>query len=190
MKYLTFPAILISLTGCGVLQPVKDNAVDHILTPLVSEQMLKKQRPALAIKRPSLPSYLDRQQLVTRSNNSLMIRKADIWAEPLDVGISRVVASNLSRLTSSMNIQAVENFSSLDYSHLLDIRILKFEPTHTNQMLLEGTWRLESVTGKIDRTHYFSITPPVALSPNSMSANIDAMNQALEQLSQQIASNL
>ena len=61
--------------------------------------------PAMAINRPSIPSYLDRMQLVTRTEGKLVMSNLDLWAEPLDAAIARVMASNLSRLTNSTNIQ-------------------------------------------------------------------------------------
>jgi uncharacterized protein len=190
MKLLALSLILIFLPNCGVLTPVKDGGVDHILTPLVPDRTLAKQSPAIAIKRPSLPSYLDRQQLVTRSEGALMIRKLDIWAEPLDAGISRVMGSNLSRLTGSLNIQPVENFTTLDYTKLLEIRIAQFEPDTAHQMILQGTWKLESVTGRANGTRFFHITIPISPTPNSMSANVAAMDQALDQLARKIVKEL
>ncbi len=186
MKLLSLCLILLFLPNCGLLVPVKDTAVDRLLTPLVPDRTLTEQSPAIAIKRPSLPSYLDRQQLITRSNGSLMIRQLDIWAEPLDVGISRVTASNLSRLTGALNIQPVENFTTLDYTKLLEIRIAQFEPNTSNQMIFQGTWKLESVSGQTDRTHFFRIVVPIPETSNPMTAHVAAMDEALEQLARQI----
>ncbi|MDI1312072.1 PqiC family protein [Prosthecobacter sp.] len=186
LRLLTF-ALLLTLTGCSVLQPVKDSTVRHLLEPLVPDRALTAARPAMAVNRASLPGYLDTQQLVTRSEGKLMVSNRDVWGEPLDTGISRVIARNLSRITGSMNIQPVESFTSLDYGTLLELRITQFEPNTDNQMVLEGTWKLQPVTGGETRSHYFRLLAPVPVDPSAMTARVTAMNQALEQLSRQIA---
>ena len=187
MRHLTCSLLLLTLTACSVLQPVKDTAIQHLLEPLVPDRTLTAARPAIAVGRPSLPGYLDSNQLVTRANGQLMVSKHDLWGEPLDSGISRVIASNLSRLTGSMNIQPVESFTTLDYTTLLELKIAQFEPDAANQMVLQGTWKLQPVTGHEASTHYFRLLIPVPPDPTSLRARVTAMNQALEQLSRQIA---
>ena len=185
MRLLTF-SLLLTFTGCSVLQPVKDSAIQHVLDPLVPDRALTAARPAMAVNRPSLPAYLDSQQLVTRANGQLKMSNRDLWGEPLDAGISRVMASNLSRLTGSMNIQPVASFTSLDYTTLLELKIAQFEPDAANELILEGTWKLQPVTGKETSAHFFRLRIPVPPDPSAMSARVTAMNQALEQLARQI----
>jgi uncharacterized lipoprotein YmbA len=179
---------LIALTACSSFKPVKDSAIRYLLEPLVPDRALKAATPAIAIHRPSIPEYLDRMQLVTRMDGQLKMSPLHLWGESLDVGISRVMASNLSRLTASMNIQPVESFTSLDYTHLLELRITEFEPDTANQMIFQGTWKLQPVTGKETRSHFFRLVVPISMLQPPMTARVAAMNQALEQLSRQIAS--
>jgi uncharacterized lipoprotein YmbA len=186
MRLLTC-SLLLTLTGCSVLQPVKDSAIQHLLEPLVPDRSLTATRPAMAVGRPSLPGYLDCLQLVTRADGQLMLTKHDLWGEPLDTGISRVMASNLSRLTGSMSIQPVESFTTLDYTTLLELKIAQFEPDTANQLVLQGTWKLQPVTGKETSTHFFRLVVPVPPDPSAISARVTAMNQVLEQLARQIA---
>jgi len=182
--------LLLTLTACSALQPVKDFSIQHVLDPLVPDRTLRADNPAIAINRPSLPSYLASQQLVTRSGGELVLSKLDLWAEPLDAAISRVTASNLSRLTGSMNIQPVENFITLDYTTLLELKIAQFEPDGSNRLILQGTWKLQPVTGGETSTHFFRLIVPIAATTAPMTGRVTAMNQALEQLAQQIAGKL
>ena len=183
---LLLPGLLM-LTCCGVLTPVKDSAVHHVLDPLVPERTLSTSSPSMAINRPSIPAYLDRQQLVTRSGGQLMISNVDLWGEPLDAAIARVTASNLSRLTGSTNIQPVENFVTLDYTYLLELRITRFEPDDSKQMILEGTWKRQPVTGGETRAYFYRITEEISQSPTPTTSRVDAMNRCLERLARQIA---
>ena len=178
--------LLVLLAGCGALRPVKDLSVHHVLEPLVPDRALSANTPAIAISRPTLPTYLDRQQMVTRSGGELVLSEHHLWAESLGTALSRVTASNLSRLTGSMNIQPVENFVTLDYTSLLELKIARLEPDTSNQMILQGTWKLQPVNGKESRSHFFNIAVPVAPTPDVMSGRVTAMNQALERLARQI----
>ncbi len=183
---LLLTVLLILSSGCGGLTPVKDFSVHHVLDPLVPDRPLRSASPAIAINRPSIPSYLDRQQLVTRSGGELMISNTDLWAEPLNAALSRVLASNLSRLTGSMNIQPVENFTALEYTSLLEIRIAQFEPDSAGRMILQGTWKLQPITGHETSSHFFRVEVLIGL-PSSAATRVTAMNQALENLARQIA---
>ena len=187
MKICYLLASLLLLTGCGMLQPVRDLSVHHLLDPLVPDRALTAVVPAIAINRPALPGYLDRLQLVTRAGGELVLSDHDLWAESLSAAIARVTASNLSRLTGSMNIQPVDSFITLDYTTLLEIKVARFEPDSGNQMILQGTWKLQPVNGKESHNHYFHIAVPVASVPDLVTGRVTAMNQALERLARQIA---
>lgn len=189
MKHcLLLISLLLVLSGCSALQPVKDSAVHHVLDPLVPDRTLTTSTPAIAVNRPSIPSYLDHMQLITRSEGELTISKLDLWAEPLDAAISRVTASNLSRLTGSMAIRPVENFTTLDYSTLLELQIIQFEPDNSSQMILQGTWKLQPVSGEETSAHFFRIVVPIPSNPAPMTSRVIAMNKALESLAREIAS--
>ncbi len=178
---------LLALTACSTFKPVKDSSVRHLLEPLAPDRFLTSSTPAIAINRPSIPSYLDRMQLVARKEGQLMTSHLHLWGESLDVGISRVLASNLSRLTGSMNIQPVESFTTLDYAQLLEVKITQFEPDTANQMVLQGSWKLPEVSGKETRSHFFRIIVPISSIEPAMNARVTSMNEALVDLSQQIA---
>jgi len=181
---------LLTLTDCNTFKPVKDESNHHLLEPLIPERVLTKASPAIAINRPSIPSYMDRLQLITRKDGQLMMSSSHLWAESLDAGISRVMASNLSRLTGSMNIQPVESFTTLDYTELLELRFTEFEPDTKNQMILQGTWKIQPVTGKESSSHFFRLIIPAPIGKPSMTDLVSSMNQELESLARQIATQL
>ncbi len=128
---MRLPTALLPLVfaSCSILQPVPDTSINHLLDPAIPARRITGSSPSVAIAPPALPSYLDRQQLVARqAGGVLKMNPNHLWAEPLPAGISRVTALNLGRLTNSLNIQPVENFITLDYDSLLELRISRFEP--------------------------------------------------------------
>ena len=184
-----FPVLL--LAACGVLRPVKDNTVSHLLNSTVAERSITGSSPTIAITRPSLPGYLDRQQLVSRSSDGRVIMNSNhLWAEPLDAGISRVTAMNLARLVNSLNIQPVETFVTMDYDRLLEIRISRFEPDASGNLIFECSWKLQPVSGRVTNTRPFRAQIAIggdASPASAQDARITAMNEALERLAREIA---
>lgn len=181
-------ALLLMLVGagCSQLMPVKDKAVHHLLEPLAPEKPLKAATPAIAVNRASLPAYLDSEQLVTRRDDLLVTSDIDLWAEPLDDSISRVVAANLRNLTGSMNIQPVQRFTTLDYTHLLELRVSQFENDSAGRMVLRGAWRLQPVTGADASEHAFRITVRLTADSTDVKSRVKAMNEALLRLAREI----
>lgn len=189
---LTLPLLVIS---CGVLEPVKDTSVHYLLDPGIPKVSISGTSPAIAVGRPSLPSYLDRQQLVSRSGaGQLQMNGYHLWAEPLDAAISRVTAINLGRLTRSLNVQPVENFVTPDYQTLLEMRVSRFEPDPSGMMEFECTWKLQPVAGQVATTHSFHASIPVvtaeADATHDFSGRIVAMNEALARLAREINRSL
>jgi uncharacterized lipoprotein YmbA len=179
------------MVSCGVLRPVKDTSESHLLDPAVPERAVTGAKPAVAIARPSLPGYLDRQQLVSRSGDGrVMMNQNHLWAEPLDAGISRVTAANLGRLENSLNILPVESFVTMDYDTLLEIRVSRFEPDESGALVLECTWKLQPVNGPAVNPRPFSAViadggPFIATGPQR--ARVVAMNEALARLAREIS---
>ena len=179
------------LTGCGALKPVKDTSATYLLDPTVSDRPLGNSVPAIAIGRPALPSYLDRQQVVTRvGSGELKMSDYHLWAEPLGAGIARVTSMNLGRLTGSSNILPIDNFVTLDYTSLLELRVNQFESDGSNRIILACTWKLQPIRGFPLQARNFRTEVPFTESKTDISPRIAAMNEALGRLAREIARSL
>jgi uncharacterized lipoprotein YmbA len=192
MKDLVLLLLPFFFTACNVLQPVKDTSVTHLLDPTIPERTLTSSTPAIAIGRPALPSYLDRQQVVTRvGSGELKMSNFNLWAEPLDSAIARVTSVNLSRLTHSLNILPIDNFVSMDYASLLELRISQFESDANNHVVLNCTWKLQPVHGRPLQARNFRTEVPFNPETGTdISGRIAAMNECLARLSREIARSL
>ncbi|QTN31353.1 membrane integrity-associated transporter subunit PqiC [Akkermansiaceae bacterium] len=194
---MKIPALTLAflLTACTVFQPVSDSPVRHLLdSPIVSRTPVSA-APAVAIARPSLPPYMDRSELITRTGDGrLEIHEKDLWSEPLDAGIARVMADNLRRLTGSTNIQPSGNFITRDYSSLVEIRIERFDPEPDGSLLLECTWKLQPIGGGDAAPKSFRTSVPITESTDAkaakLSVRVKAMNEALARLSRAITRSL
>lgn len=178
------------LSACTVFEPIEDNPVRHLLEATAPARTPTAAAPAIAIARPALPPYLERSELVTRTGDGrLEIHEKDLWSEPLDSAITRVLADNLRRLTRSTNIQPASSFITRDYTHLVELRIERFDPQPDGALLLECTWKLQPIDGVDAAPSSYRTT--VAVPPEApRSARITAMNEALARLSRIIAGKL
>lgn len=185
---LCLPLLLLS---CSTFKPVKDPASRHLLDPAVPYRAGAASRPALGIARPALPAYLDRQQLVARDGSgAVRIQDNNLWSEPLGPAIARVIAANLSRLTGSTAILPVEDFVTLEYTSLVELRIAQFDPSPSGELVLESTWKVQPVKGGDTNFRSFRTEVPVELTVPPVSGRIAAMNEALARLSRDIAKSL
>ena len=102
-------------------------------------------------------------------------------------------SSNLGRLTNSLNIQPVETFVTLDYDRLVEIRVSRFEPDAAGNLVLECTWKLQPVSGRVASPRNFrtSIAVPVTRDPlGPQTELVTAMNEALALLAREVARGL
>lgn len=187
---LLVPALLLS-ASCSLTRPVRDTATRHLLDATVPGRPGSASQPSLALAKPVLPAYLDRQQRVARAPGGTLTELDDeLWAEPLDAGIARVLAANLSRLTGSGAIRPSGGFVSLDYDALLELRVDRFDPDPTGTVILEASWRIQPVTGDDTAFHPFRAEVPVAATTPTAADQLAAMNEALALLARAIARGL
>ncbi len=190
MKHLLL-LIPLLLNSCSLLMPVRDTSVRHRLESTFADRSAKASRPSVAIARASLPAYLDREELVTRdAGGELQKHDTHLWSESLDTGISRVIATNLRRITGSRAILPIDDFIALDYTHLVELQISQFDPDAAGNLVLRSTWKVQPVTGGDVRSQSFSTTVPIPATKASITGRITAMNEALEQLARAIAKAL
>lgn len=177
-------------TACTVFEAIDDKPLRHLLEATVPGRTPTAAAPAVAIARPALPPYLERTELVTRTGDGrLEIHEKDLWSEPLDSAIARVVADNMRRLTGSTNVQPASSFITRDYTHLVEIRFERFDPQPDGTLLLECTWKLQPLGGGDAAPKAYRTTVPLPPTANR-SARIVAMNEALARLSRVIAGKL
>ena len=190
MKSLPLLFLSFLFSSCTVFEPIDAKPIRHLLEASVPGRTPTAAVPAVAIARPALPPYLERSELVTRTGDGrLEIHEKDLWSEPLDSAITRVLAENLRRLTGSTNVQPASSFITRDYTHLVEIRIERFDPQPDGALLLECTWKLQPLAGGDTAPKAYRTSVPLPAEADR-SARITAMNEALARLSRVIAGKL
>lgn len=105
---------------------------------------------SLRIAHVGIPGYLDRQGVVGRSegNPLLNVNNFDIWAEPLDQGVRRVLREVLSPLLLTGDI-AVQTTDDTGWKAALLVDILRLDGAPGETVRLEARWSLLDSADKV-----------------------------------------
>jgi uncharacterized lipoprotein YmbA len=115
-------------------------------SPVTSETMAAAaapQGPVIGVGPITMPKYLDRLQIVTRTgDNQLALSEFDRWAEPLQDNVARVLAENLARLipTDQVLLQAWPRSAALDYQ--VTVEVLQFDGWLGGESKLVAFWSI------------------------------------------------
>jgi uncharacterized lipoprotein YmbA len=172
--------------GSGCMSP-KPDPTRHFTLSATAKKAASTTDLKLLVREVEIPEYLNRSSLVIRkSATEVVVSEYDRWAEPLESGITRVLATNLSALLGSPTVYGSPQFeANADYRVLVTIRA--FEPTG-DRILLSASWR---VLNREDRELAAGIGDyPRAISAGSTEQSISGMSSALAELAAEIAAGV
>jgi hypothetical protein len=144
-------------------------------------------QPRIGIGPIRLPEILDRTQIVTRSGrNEIIINEFAKWAEPLEANFSRVLADNLSVLTSSHHVALFPWKPTIAVAYRIVMDVARFDGTPGENVILRARWTIFGQDGEtILHKSQSVINEPVE--ENSIPALVQSHSRALETLSREIA---
>ena len=183
--------ILLSLTGCPSLSPQPDRSRFFTLTSQVEADPSAKNSGlaelTLGVGPVRIPGYLDREELVTRvAENRFEVAQNDRWIEPVEENLSRVLAQNLYTLLRIERVVRHPWPSGRRVTHQVEVEIIRFEPTSAREAQLTARWIIIDSANKqplVTRTSF--LKRPIK--QESREAAVDAMSEALADLSREIA---
>ncbi len=120
----------------------------YVLDPFDSGISLVKdadQIPPLSIEIVSLrlPQYLERPQIVTRSNgNQLELAEFHQWGGNLRKNMTRVLAKNLSWLLDTPDISVYPRDPQIPSDFRIGLEVMRFERDPDGKVRLSSQWRL------------------------------------------------
>jgi uncharacterized lipoprotein YmbA len=184
------------LAGCGSTAPTH-----FYLLSSVPEQPVPApgQGVAIGIGPVTLPQYLNRPQIVTRSsNNQLTVSEFDQWGGALDDNVTRTLAANLATLlgTDRVSLYPWKESAPVDFQVTLDVAA--FEDDAEGNAVLSVFWSvIDAKTGAVAvmrRSSYATKAGEPAAGAlaggggaRPYDAIVAAMSQDLELLSRDIA---
>jgi uncharacterized lipoprotein YmbA len=185
--------ICVGLTGCKSFRPVEDLTRYYVLSASSGAPAAGQSNQALNIGVAPIqtPGYLQSTRIaVRRGTNEISYSEYRQWAEHLDKGIQRVLASNLSTLLPSVRV-ITSAWQSSDVKAEVHVSIQRFELDESGVATLECEWRIVSPDGvralRVEHALISKKGPPLANNPTGA---VHTLSEALADLSNEIATAL
>ena len=180
------------LAGCATTTPSRF----YTLTPMKAADGPSPAAPSdegylLAVGPVRLPDYLDRPQIITRSEgNEVRLHETERWAGSLQEDLSRVMVENLSILLAGKRVAVVRWVFAMQsmapFRNRLAIEILRFEGPVGGTVVLKARYALIGPDGKtVVASGESTVREPAGGS--DYESFVAAMSRALAVFSKEIA---
>ncbi|MBQ1539797.1 MAG: membrane integrity-associated transporter subunit PqiC [Desulfovibrio sp.] len=135
-------AFSLALAACGQSMPTHYYILDSQVQPLAAESM---PRTTLAVSTVTLPAYLDTKAVVLRGTNGavLDVPQFNMWGEPLEEGIARVLRQRLAKPLLARGLTVLPSQDAhIASAYNLVVDIVRLEGDLAGRVLLEARWTL------------------------------------------------
>ena len=181
-----FIALAISLSSCslgGKTNPSRFYMLDPIISTVTYSDLSNL---SLGIGPFSFPGYVDRPQIVTKTENAeIIVAEYDRWAEPVDDMFLRTLSSNLKALTGSAYIASHPWPRQVKFDYQVKAKIINFENNTAGDALLIIHWAIyEPDDDAVMKSFHSKFTAKA--SNTSFPAKITALNETIAQLANEI----
>jgi hypothetical protein len=159
----------------------------YVMAPAAARSEAVQDRgPVVAVVRVRMPDYLDRREIVSRQGaNALHVADNDQWGEPLDEGVPRVLAENLSHDLAGGRVVAARDAHGLSVPYEYFVTLDSYEPTD-GVAVMRGHWQLRD-TGSRQVLAEGVIDQQRPIAAHGYGAMVQALNDDLNDSSRQIA---
>lgn len=138
-----FPFALVLLLGaCASAPATRFYALAPVSAPVAATKI---QAPSIIVVREiSLPRYLDRPQIVTRTReHRLRFAEYAHWGGDLREEITRVLAANLARHLAGSAVLPAPTFVAVKPDLTVDVELLRFEAADDGHVHLAVRWGVQ-----------------------------------------------
>ena len=135
----------------------------------------------------TLPTYLDRPQLVTRAGgNRMVLADFDSWVEPLQGMFARVLGENLALLLGTDDVLMLPQRRDFALDRQVEVDVTRFDVDASGNAVLDARWWVFGRNGeKLLRSGRSTISEPAEVGDYTAAAA--ALSRALGAMSQEIA---
>lgn len=184
-----------TLAGCFGTSP---KSRFYTLTPAETRvaSEAKGHDTAVAIGPVTIPDYLNRKQIVTRSGrNEIIVAEFDRWGGSLDGEITNVLVANVASRINSMGIAVFPwrdaHPANVRKEYRIPVRVARFDGTPGEKVVLNATWGVY-VKGEKQENCQFSTESTITEEVNGRGydALVAAMGNAVEKLGKEVADRI
>jgi uncharacterized lipoprotein YmbA len=176
-------------TGCTLLAPAPDPSRFYVLSAR-STAAADGSALALGVGPVRLAGYLAVSEIQVRASATELERSlVDRWAEPLEEGITRVLAQNLSAELGTREVVLFPWYAEQSPSHQVQLSVRRFELEPDGSGALEVRYEVTALgAGGSHRIRDVEIRKPAA--SGDVASSVAALSEALAELARQIAADL
>jgi len=190
-------ALAASMAACGssppsaffALSPMASDARSTVATPPPASAAPGLAVRTIRLRRPSIPSYLDRPEIVRRVvGYRLGVAANERWGGPLDEMIGRTLAQDIEERLPQSSVYVEDGAITADPDATIEVNVQRFEEGDGGDLTLVAEIAVER-----DGAHQASAARSVRLVAHpgaSTSALVAAMSDLLGRLAQEIAALL
>lgn len=185
LRLLPFFALL-GTAACAAAVPTRF----YTLTPQ-AEPAPQRGSQVVALGSVTLPDYLDRPEIVTRTGaTQVQLGEIDRWAEPLEPMVQRVLGQELARLASVREVVVLPQQRDVRYDRLVEVEVLQFEADAAGKVMLDARWRVFGQDGERQLATRQTLIVENGAPPPDYAAVAAAMSRALDRLAVEIVAAL
>ncbi|WP_415355531.1 membrane integrity-associated transporter subunit PqiC [Halioglobus sp. Uisw_031] len=179
-------ALSLLLTGCGSSPPNNYYVLSAQEFPIANGDT-----PAIGVGPIEVPEYLIRQNLVyNHDENTLHIFSLDLWGEPLEDGIQRVMALNLSGLLHTQNMRFFPWNPQRAPDYGVKVNLLQLD-ANENEAMIKAEWLVYRPTnGESVKRRISQLKLPLPSGASEPEQVAEAYSKLLLQLSEIIAADI
>jgi uncharacterized lipoprotein YmbA len=187
-----------ALAACVSVVPESTHVepTNYLLTPLDSNLSSSDSDflngMSFYVRQVELAPYLEGSGLVSRAESTKVeFSNLHRWGEPLDEGIARVVAKNLSIVLGTLNYSAYPHRQKPQCDVDIGLHIERFEKVSRATVTLVGTWQLFRDNQQVyAETLAEKIEFPSSTADPDKTPQVAALSQTLRKVSERIAAGL
>lgn len=179
-------ALLLALSGCTLTPPTRFYTLSGVAAPPSAAGIAAGQ--TIGVGPVTLPDYLDRPQIVTRSNaNTVRIADFDSWVSPLTTMFQRVLVDNLALLLGTDDLVSLPQRRAVRLAYQVEVDVNRFDADATGRAVLDARWYVYGRDGdQLVQRGRSTITEATA-GAGDYEAIAAAMSRALGAMSEEIA---
>ena len=190
----TLGLLVAILSGCASSPPAKFYLLSAVTGQTVESRDVPHQGSMVVSIGPlRIPDYLDRSQIVTRSeNNELKLAEFDRWAGSIENDIIRVLVEDISAQLPPDHFFVIRWTPFLDSqlpsSYRVEMSVNRFEGALDGPVTLKAQWGIFDKDKKL-LFHQESVVVE-QVNGNGYGAFVSAMSRAIEKLSMDVANEI
>ena len=187
MKKIFALLALLAVTACfgGTTPPAKFYSLTSIGS---SAETYKSARLMIGVEEVKVPAYLDKPQMVTRSDNQVELEVSEFnrWSEPLSVAIQRTIADDLAVYLPNATVKP-SSFRREGFDYTVWVEINKFDGSWGKSMDLSVWWSVFDRNGNVVLQERADLSRPLGKTYDDMAVQDSDL---ISELSRQIAVKL